>query len=155
MEKKPRYSVSRKKILTQYECNTCGVTFQYKHGTLNKYCSMACSAIGKSKASSIFIQNWLAGQIPMEQTYGGVNNQIKSTIRNYLILQAGSKCSKCGWCEINPHTQKVPLQLNHKDGDSTNNNPANLEVLCPNCHALTDCYGIHGKGRKLRYIRSS
>lgn len=28
----------------------------------------------------------------------------------------------------------------HKDGNNINNNLSNLELLCPNCHALTDNY---------------
>ncbi len=34
----------------------------------------------------------------------------------------------------------IPLELHHKDGDNTNNELDNLELLCPNCHALTDNY---------------
>lgn len=47
-------------------------------------------------------------------------------------------CEKCGnstWLN-----QPIPLQVHHKDGDNTNNEPENLEILCPNCHALTDTY---------------
>lgn len=61
-------------------------------------------------------------------------------IRDYLMEKADHKCSKCGWGEINPHTGKVPLELEHKDGDFTNNAPDNLEVICPNCHSLTSTY---------------
>jgi hypothetical protein len=32
------------------------------------------------------------------------------------------------------------LELHHKDGDRTNNILSNIELLCPNCHALTDNY---------------
>jgi hypothetical protein len=54
------------------------------------------------------------------------------------LLQAGyfeSKCYQCGmeeWLE-----QPIPLELEHIDGDRSNNNIANLTLLCPNCHALT------------------
>lgn len=34
----------------------------------------------------------------------------------------------------------IPLELDHIDGDRTNNLIDNLRVLCPNCHALTDTY---------------
>jgi hypothetical protein len=48
------------------------------------------------------------------------------------------KCNKCErtlWLG-----KKIPLELHHKDGDNTNNELSNLELLCPNCHALTDTY---------------
>lgn len=43
--------------------------------------------------------------------------------------------------EVNPVTKLVPLQIHHIDGDCLNNNEDNLELLCPNCHSLTETYG--------------
>lgn len=61
------------------------------------------------------------------------------------------KCEICGWGEENPHTHTIPLEIHHKDGDYTNNKEENLQVLCPNCHALTETYKSHNKkGRKGR-----
>jgi len=48
---------------------------------------------------------------------------------------------KCSWEEINPTTGLVPIQLDHIDGDSDNNNLKNLRLLCPNCHSLTPTFG--------------
>lgn len=45
------------------------------------------------------------------------------------------KCEKCGhshWLG-----KKLPLELHHKDGDHYNNEIENLEILCPNCHAVS------------------
>ena len=42
----------------------------------------------------------------------------------------------------------VPLELNHKDGDHGNNAKENLELLCPNCHALTPHYRVKKEGAK-------
>ena len=45
------------------------------------------------------------------------------------------KCEKCGntyWLD-----KKLPLELHHKDGDHYNNELSNLEILCPNCHAVS------------------
>lgn len=59
---------------------------------------------------------------------------------------------KCGWSKINPTTGKVPIQLEHIDGNSENNSLDNLKLLCPNCHSLTSTYGAlnKGNGRKNR-----
>lgn len=65
-----------------------------------------------------------------------------STIHlKYRLINEGIKewkCEKCGntyWLN-----ELIPLELHHKDGDKTNNELDNLELLCPNCHALTDTY---------------
>lgn len=39
------------------------------------------------------------------------------------------QCNRCGFKE---HMEI--LQVHHKDCDTQNNKPENLEVLCPNCH---------------------
>ena len=49
------------------------------------------------------------------------------------------QCEICG-CNGNWQNGKIQLELDHKDGDNTNNEIANLHYLCPNCHALTSTY---------------
>lgn len=40
----------------------------------------------------------------------------------------------------------IPIQLHHIDGNRKNNELFNLEILCPNCHALTENYCGKNKG---------
>jgi len=72
-------------------------------------------------------------------------------LKKYLIRRHGERCSRCGWAERHPLTGKVPIELEHI-GDSRNNTPANLTLLCPNCHALTPFFrGLNrGRGRAER-----
>lgn len=47
-------------------------------------------------------------------------------------------CNKCGVSEWQGF--KIPLELEHKDGNNQNNARTNLEGLCPNCHSITDTW---------------
>ena len=55
------------------------------------------------------------------------------------------KCERCGLKEWQGFG--IPLELHHKDGNKKNNDLSNLEILCPNCHALTDTY----RGKNIKH----
>lgn len=46
----------------------------------------------------------------------------------------------------------ITLQLEHKNGIGDDNRIENLELLCPNCHSMTETYGI---GNRIRYENGS
>lgn len=85
-------------------------------------------------------------KIPIEQI---LKKGIK--IRGYKLLKRlekeGIKEHKCEICGITEWQGKpISLQLHHKDGDNTNQELENLQILCPNCHSQTDNYA--GKSSK-------
>ena len=87
------------------------------------------------------IQEWLDCPIP--------NEKFKERfVRRALIYRRGEKCEYCG-------DSKVPMQLEHKDGDFTNNTPGNVCLLCGTCHSMTPTYAgrNRGRGRKTRRER--
>lgn len=47
----------------------------------------------------------------------------------------GCTCTSGTWLG-----KPIVYQLHHKDGDNTNNELSNLQILCPNCHSQTDNY---------------
>ena len=84
----------------------------------------AQNAINKYKPSSCY-------------TYKGAPAIASAVLREKLIRDGikEAKCEKCGnthWLGI-----KLPLELHHKDEDHFNNELSNLEILCPNCHAVS------------------
>lgn len=109
-----------------------------------KYCSNKCQ---KEQQYKEYIVRWQQGlEIGLKGQFG-----ISNHIKHYLLEKHNYKCEKCGWGEINPYTQTLPLEAHHKDGDYRNNTEENLELLCPNCHSLTDSYkGANSKGREDR-----
>ena len=69
-------------------------------------------------------------------------------IRERLFRERGRKCERCGWTETNPFTKIIPVQIDHKDGNNKNNAKENLEILCPNCHSLTEFFMFYGRKHK-------
>lgn len=80
---------------------------------------------------------------------------LSRVIRRYLFEKYDNKCSKCGWSIKNEFTGNIPLEVEHIDGNSENNNEENLTLLCPNCHSLTKTYkgANRGNGRYSRRER--
>ena len=70
------------------------------------------------------------------------------SIKKRVINERGRKCEVCGWAEVNPFNGIIPVQVNHKDGNNTNNKKENLEIVCPNCHSLTEHFMFYGKSHK-------
>lgn len=67
-----------------------------------------------------------------------------SKLRKRLILE-GYKEEKCENCNRTEWMgKKIPLELNHINGNNLDNSLSNLEILCCNCHALT----LNWRGRK-------
>jgi hypothetical protein len=112
-------------------CLNCGKELDY---SAKKYCSNVCQS---EYEYSSYIERWKKGEESGITGKYGVSNHI----RKYLFTKNQSKCQRCHWGEVNPVTKLVPLQIHHIDGDCLNNNEDNLELLCPNCHSLTETYG--------------
>lgn len=113
-------------------CLNCGKELT-KEQHYNKFCCSACSSQYRSKQK---LEAWKNGE------FDGLSgkNSISKTIRNYMLEKVNYQCELCGWHEINPFTNLVPLEIHHKDGNYLNNTEENLQVLCPNCHSLTGSF---------------
>ena len=60
-------------------------------------------------------------------------------LREHYKRKTGiSHCEKCGL--RNWLGQAIPLEIHHINGINTDNRLENLQLLCPNCHALTNNY---------------
>lgn len=122
------------------KCLNCNNKIKYK----NKYCSNACQKEFEYKR---YINEWKNGlQSGLKGEY-----QISNNIKTYLFKKYNNKCAKCGWGEKNIYTNKIPLEVEHIDGNYKNNNEENLTLLCPNCHSLTSTY----KGANLNHGRKN
>lgn len=160
-----------KKKSTEYNCLCCDKIISDKWGRGRRFCSQSCNAKYnnklrterkyclncskevKNKYCNIDCQSQYEKKIIFEKIKNGDTSLYEGNYKKYLIYEFGNKCMNCGWCEVHQKTGRVPIQLEHIDGNSENNKLDNLKLLCPNCHSLTPTYGSlnKGNGRKKRY----
>ena len=123
----------------EYFCLNCGKKIENPYGSkTNKFCSIECR---KEFVQKEYIERWKNGE------KSGLKGKyaLSERIRQYLFEKYNNSCQICGWNKVNEHTGNVPLQIHHIDGDCTNNKEENLQLLCPNCHALTENFGSRNK----------
>lgn len=124
-------------------CVSCGKPLK-RNGA--KFCSNACQF---DKQYIDFVSDWKSGK--NDGTTSSDMKVLSGYIRRYLFEKYESKCSICGWSEVNPYTGRIPLEVHHIDGDADNNSEDNLSLVCPNCHSLTESYrgANRGNGRNV------
>jgi 5-methylcytosine-specific restriction endonuclease McrA len=57
------------------------------------------------------------------------------------------RCEMCGWAELSADG-RLPLELDHINGDRHDNRIQNLRILCPNCHSLQSTHRGRNIGRR-------
>jgi hypothetical protein len=122
-------------------CLACGKTVKRSAA---RFCDNHCQ--GEYQYQT-YIRKWLAGSVTGRK---GSFYALSDYIRRYMRETHGEKCSRCGWAESHPLTGRIPLTIDHIDGDVENCRPGNLRLLCPNCHSLTATYGSLNRGQGKR-----
>lgn len=119
-------------------CTCCNKTLK-RHQ--QKYCSVKCQWDYDFQTRAAKLE---AGNYPTDSC--------NRFIRRYLSRRFGEKCSRCGWAERHPITKRIPIEVEHIDGNYKNNRLDNLTLLCPNCHSLTETFRAlnRGRGRPMR-----
>ena len=90
------------------------------------------------------IEQWLDGNIEITLSQGS-NKETKRFVKRYLIETRGDRCEICGFDEKAPDGRSI-IQMDHINGDCFDNRPENLQLLCPNHHAMTPTYGSLNRG---------
>lgn len=76
-------------------------------------------------------QAWSKGKLLKQE--GGYARPTQ--IKRHLVSTRGHQCESCSNTEW--MGKPITLELEHIDGDRTNNLYDNLKLLCPNCHSQT------------------
>ncbi len=56
-------------------------------------------------------------------------------------------CEECKWAQ-RAENDRLPLELDHINGDRHDNRIENLRILCPNCHSLKPTHRGKNRGRR-------
>ena len=97
---------------------------------------------GKKIGARKPIKKYLDNEIPISS-----NKLKKRLINEKFFIPECSNCYLAKWLE-----KPIPLELDHINGNSSDNRLVNLRLLCPNCHALTPTYRGKNKNFKLSSV---
>ena len=114
----------------KFKCMWCGVDIKRD----NACCSRECRKLYNIYS---YINKWM---LHLENGMRG-KSSVSTNVKYFLYNIYNNSCQKCNWGIIHPNTGIVPLDIHHIDGNCLNSYYENLELLCPNCHHLTDNYG--------------
>jgi hypothetical protein len=93
--------------------------------------------------------SFIAAQLAINKTNERLENifsipwdELSGREKRYLISkEQQDNCSECGIGQI-WNNKPLKFDLDHIDGNTQNNQRANLRLLCPNCHSQTDTYKV-------------
>jgi hypothetical protein len=128
---------NRKRVTAQLSCRECGSpcgSARAKRG--RRFCS-SCIALGKHRVRS--------HDFSLLKSDG--------SRRRWLLREVGRKCEVCFLTEW--RGQSMPVVMDHKNGNSSDNRRENLRLICPNCDTQQPTFGARnrGNGRHARRVR--
>lgn len=93
----------------------------------------------------------LSTTIPIEE-HLVLGSRIQSYKLKTKLFQKGLKtpqCELCGWAKVSSDG-RIPVELDHINGERHDNRLENLRILCPNCHSLQSTH--RGRNKKVRLV---
>ncbi|MGY4893350.1 MAG: HNH endonuclease [Candidatus Saccharimonadota bacterium] len=131
------------------ECTYCRKKLDHQ----KKFCSNKCQ---NDFQYSDYIEKWKSANV--NGLRGRPTFNLSSHLVRYIRHKYQNRCARCEWSIVNKFTLQIPLEIDHIDGDSSNNSESNLILLCPNCHSLTKTYKNANKGngrlwRREKYVK--
>lgn len=112
-------------------CHWCNSPLLKK--TSKKYCDIHC------QVKYLYMNNFLDWYLELSNSFD--NN----ALRKHLETRYGHECSNCkitNWRGFD-----IVFDVDHINGDSNNNGPDNVRLLCQNCHSQTENFSYKNKGQ--------
>ncbi|HEY9584827.1 MAG TPA: HNH endonuclease [Candidatus Paceibacterota bacterium] len=66
--------------------------------------------------------------------------------RLFKVGLKSAKCELCGWAKMSVDG-RIPIELDHINGNHSDNRLRNLRILCPNCHSLRPNHRARNMGQ--------
>ena len=125
-----------------FNCLNCSKESKWSHSSTNKYCNGDCFQEHKWKT------------VKKLEVEAGLVNDGSPALKKYLVETKGECCEECKVGTVY-NGKPLTLTVDHIDGNSDNNFPGNLRLLCPNCHSQTETYKGRNKknSARSRYMR--
>lgn len=147
LEEAAKISSSFRQILTKLGLREAGGNYEQ----LKKYVTEFKIDIShfRGKAWKKGLQIPREPVIPLSQILR-TNSFFQSYKLKLRLFKEGLKkeaCEECAWANRS-EDGRIPLELDHINGDRHDNRLENLRVLCPNCHSLKPTH--RGKNKKAR-----
>ena len=106
-------------------------TLKMHNVTFDKYCKL----FGIQK----FRRERYKLRYPLDDILNGKYPYYATSQLNKRLIKEGYKEQKCECCGMTEWLgEPIPLELHHIDGNKQNHQLSNLQMLCPNCHSITD-----------------
>ena len=125
----------------------CGGNYRLMHNVIKKYGLNISHFTGQGWNTKLQFKPF--EEKPLNEIL--INN---STFQSYKLkkrlIKESLKQHVCDNCSLSEwQGVPIPLELHHINGGNKDNRLENIQLLCPNCHALTESY----RGRNKRKIQ--
>lgn len=138
-----KQSINYSQILNKCGLVVAGGNYKTIRNRIDKLClsvthfTSTPSTKGKTLGPKRLLEVYLENKYPIHS----------DRLRRRLLCENVKK-HQCEMCKLTEWFNKpIPLELHHIDGNHNNNNLNNIQLLCPNCHSLTNTY--RGRKKKL------
>lgn len=91
--------------------------------------------------------------MPIEMLLVAGRTQTNRSHLKRRLIEEGLKVNRCERCGLTEwRGEPLSMALHHRNGIGKDNRLANLELLCPNCHAQTENFAGRNVARHRRPV---